>query len=155
MADTMKTIQTYECRLRASRVLRLADVAGETHVRCAEALARVGHALIRNVPHEQVWLILLGGALDIRGAVRLSEGGLHGTALRPSDVFRPVFLAACDSFALVHNHPSGDPTPSEADRVMTRIMHEAAEIIGLHLLDHVVVTRDVTRWHAMGPDGQA
>ena len=100
-----------------------------------------------------MWLLLIGAGLDIRGAVRLSEGGLHGASLRPADVFRPVFVAACDAFALAHNHPSGDPRPSEADRELTNQLHEATEVVGLHLLDHVIVTRDAKRWHAMGPKG--
>jgi len=149
----MSLVQLYECRLRAAEVLRLEDVANQTHVRCAEQLALVGHALTRELPHEQVWLVMLSAAHEIRGAVRLSEGGLHGCALCPGDVFRPVLVAACGAFALIHNHPSGDPRPSEADREMTRKIYDAGELLGVHLVDHVVVTSTPGRWHSMGARG--
>lgn len=153
MTET-KTIQTYECRLRRAKVLRVADLGGETRVVCAEALARAGHALTAALPHEQLWVLLLGGAFDVRGAVRVSEGGLHGTAVRPSDILRVVLLSGCDNYALVHNHPSGVATPSQADREMTRTCHRASEVVGVHLIDHVIVTRQASVWHAMGPEGE-
>ena len=122
-------------------MLRVSDIGGELRISCAEQLARVGAALTRDLAHEQVWLILLSARNEIRGAIRLSEGGVHGTALRPVDVLRPVIVAGETAFALIHNHPSGDPMPSVADVDMTRKLIEAAEVVGLTLIDHVVVVR--------------
>jgi DNA repair protein RadC len=126
--------------------LRVADIGGLATVHASEQAARVGHALCRNVPHEQVWLILANGRNEITGTIRLGEGGLHGCALRPMDVFRPVLVAGASSFVLVHNHPSGDPTPSGADLDMTRKLAAVAESLGVYLLDHVVVTQHAARW---------
>lgn len=134
-------IQTYECRLRRGKVLRVSDIGGETEVRNEAQLVIVARALTKNVPHEQVWVILLGAQLDVRGAVRVGEGGLHGCALKPSDVLRVVLLSGCSCFALSHNHPSGDPTPSVADWEMTRALRQASEVCGLTLVDHVIVTQ--------------
>lgn len=145
-AAEVTTIQKYECRLRKSGVLRVSDVGGQLEANGAEQAARIGHALCRHVPHEQVWLILLNGKNEIMGTTRLGEGGLHGCALRPSDVFRPVMVAGASGCVLIHNHPSGDPTPSAADRELTRTLASVGETLGIHVLDHVIVTQNVSRW---------
>lgn len=146
-------IQTYVCRLQKDRVLRVSDVGG-TVVYDAEAAARIGHALTRKVPHEQVWAVLLSNKHEIWGVVRLGEGGVHGCALKPSDVLRPLLCSGASAFVLIHNHPSGDPSPSDSDREMTAKLYQACRVVGVDLLDHVIVTRDWTRWHAMGPTGE-
>jgi DNA repair protein RadC len=148
-------LQTYECRLRKARVLRVSDsLVGQYSVSNDADAARWGYELCRGLPHEQLWVLLLNGRNELTGAVRVSEGGLHGCALRPADVLRPVLVAAASGFVMVHNHPSGDATPSQADRDMTRVVHDAAELVGVHLLDHVVVTQHRPRWHAMGARGE-
>lgn len=144
-----KDIQTYVCRLVPDTVLRVADVGFVSNIPSAEQLARIGTALTRGVPHEQVWCVLLNAKHDLIGVIRLAEGGLHGCALRPSDVLRPVLCSDASAFCLIHNHPSGDPTPSEADVEMTRLVKKAAEIVGVYMLDHVVVTRSEFNFHSM------
>jgi DNA repair protein RadC len=57
----------------------------------------------------------------------------------PRDIFRPVISLSAHSFILVHNHPSGDVTPWEADTRLTRRVAEAARILQIQLLDHVIV----------------
>jgi DNA repair protein RadC len=52
---------------------------------------------------------------------------------------RPAVIANCYAMVLLHNHPSGDPTPSEADRALTRRIRESADLLQIHLLDHVIV----------------
>jgi DNA repair protein RadC len=96
-----------------------------------------------------VWLVLLNAKNDVTGVIKVSEGGLHGAALRPSDVFRPVLVAGADGFAMLHNHPSGDPTPSAADVNMTKLIVNGAQAVGLFFVDHVVVTRDVKCFASM------
>lgn len=146
-------IQTYVCRLKRDRVWKVSDVGGVVFVINAHQLARVGHALTVDVPHEQVWCVMVDAKHGFSGAIKVSEGGLHGCALKPSDVLRPVLCAGASGFALIHNHPSGDPTPSQADREMTELLERAAGVVGLSFLDHVVVTRAAGVWHSMGPAG--
>jgi len=139
----------YECRLKKAGILRVADVAAGDSCLSGDEAARIGTALVRDVPHEQVWILLLNGRNLLMGAVRLSEGGLHGAALRPADVFRPVMVAGASAFVLIHNHPSGDPTPSAADLELTRNLLGVSEPLGLHFLDHLVVTRDPAKYSSM------
>lgn len=91
--------------------------------------------------HEEVWVLCLDSRNGVKSIRRVAQGGLHGCALTARDVLRPPLLDGASSLVLVHNHPSGDPTPSEQDIHMTRSVAVAAEVVGLALLDHVVVAR--------------
>jgi DNA repair protein RadC len=86
--------------------------------------------------------IALDGRSQVIAEIELSSGGLHGTAVTPPDVFRPLIRCGATSFIVLHNHPSGDPTPSADEIAMTRTLASVADIIGIQLLDHVVVSRE-------------
>jgi DNA repair protein RadC len=106
-----------------------------------EAVAAWAQPRLAGLDHEEVWLLCLDGKNALRSARRIAQGGLHGCALRPADVLRPALEDAASGIVIVHNHPSGDPTPSLADIEMTRALVEACNILGLYLLDHVIVAR--------------
>jgi DNA repair protein RadC len=106
-----------------------------------EAVAAWARPRLAALDHEEVWLLCLDAKNALRSARRIARGGLHGCALRPADVLRPALEDAASGIVIVHNHPSGDPTPSVADIEMTRCLLEACQILGIHLLDHVIVAR--------------
>jgi DNA repair protein RadC len=91
--------------------------------------------------HEEVWLLMLDGRNRLVGARRIAQGGLHGCALTPRDVLRPAVRESATAIILVHNHPSGDPSPSPEDVAMTRAVVQAGEVVAVPLLDHVIVAR--------------
>lgn len=70
----------------------------------------------------------------------LSIGTIDANLIHPREVFRPAIAHAAAAVVLVHNHPSGIPTPSEADRQVTLQVAEAGRVLGIDLIDHVVVT---------------
>ncbi|HWO12328.1 MAG TPA: DNA repair protein RadC [Polyangiaceae bacterium] len=106
-----------------------------------DAVAAWARPRLAALDHEEVWLLCLDAKHGLRSARRIARGGLHGCALRPADVLRPALEDAASGIVIVHNHPSGDPTPSSADIEMTRSLIDACQILGLHLLDHVIVAR--------------
>jgi DNA repair protein RadC len=106
-----------------------------------EAVAAWAQPRLAGLDHEEVWLLCLDGKNALRSARRIAQGGLHGCALRPADVLRPALEDAASAIVLVHNHPSGDPSPSHADIEMTHALLEACEMLGVYLLDHVIVAR--------------
>ena len=71
----------------------------------------------------------------------IAIGSLNECIAHPREIMRPVVIAGCHAFVLLHNHPSGDPTPGEADRGLTRRIRESADILQIHLLDHVIIGR--------------
>ena len=87
--------------------------------------------------------LLLVLSLDARGALlrepRPIEGGTRSVAARPADVLREPVVLRATSVVLVHNHPSGDPTPSPQDIALTRVLVEAGRLLDLEVLDHVIV----------------
>jgi DNA repair protein RadC len=109
------------------------------------AVSRWARPMLAGLEHEEVWLVSLDGCGGLRGARRIAQGGLHGCALTPQDVLRPAVRDAASTMVLVHNHPSGDPTPSGDDVEMTRAIESAAHVLGIRLLDHVIVARDGAR----------
>ena len=72
----------------------------------------------------------------------ISIGSLNASIVHPREVFLPAVALSAASVVLCHNHPSGDPTPSEEDLAITRRLLEAGRILGIDLLDHVVVARE-------------
>ena len=71
-------------------------------------------------------------------------GNVNSSVVRPAEVLRHAVIDCATSIIIVHNHPSGDPTPSGADVSITRDIHEGAKLLGVDLLDHVVIGGD--RW---------
>jgi DNA repair protein RadC len=100
-----------------------------------------GHmaARVAGLEHEELWVVSLDGQNGARGARRVAQGGLHGCSVSSRDILRAALADAASALVLVHNHPSGDPTPSAADVAMTRAVAEAAEVVGTPLVDHVVI----------------
>ena len=66
-------------------------------------------------------------------------GSLNEALAHPREIFRAAILAGAYALILMHNHPSGDPSPSDADRRLTKNIREAASILQINLLDHVIV----------------
>jgi DNA repair protein RadC len=73
---------------------------------------------------------------------RITIGLSNQSLAHPREVFRPAIQESASAIILVHNHPSGDPTPSQEDITVTRELKGAAEILRVRLLDHVILGRD-------------
>lgn len=73
---------------------------------------------------------------------QITVGTLDASLVHPREVFRPAIRDAASAILLVHNHPSGDPTPSPEDRQVTRQLERAAETVGISVLDHIIVAGD-------------
>jgi DNA repair protein RadC len=99
---------------------------------------------LATIDHEELWLLALDGQHGLRAARRVASGGIHGLHVGSRDPLRIALREAASAFVLVHNHPSGDPEPSEEDVTFTRTVVDAAEIIGTPLLDHIIVARRKT-----------
>ena len=74
--------------------------------------------------------------------VVISEGTLSASLVHPREVFKPAILESAASIILVHNHPSGDPTPSREDLRLTRQLVDCSELLDLRIHDHVIIGRE-------------
>lgn len=95
-----------------------------------------------HLEHEELWLLCLDAKNGLRSAQRVAQGGIHGCSVTPRDVLRPAVRNAAAAVVVVHNHPSGDPTPSAEDLLMTESLAQACNVLGVPLLDHVVVAAE-------------
>lgn len=96
---------------------------------------------LTSLRHEEVWTLCLDGGGRLTSSFQVGRGGVGGASLLPRDILAPVLRETAAGFLLVHNHPSGDPTPSREDREMTDALARAAGVCGIPLVDHVVVGR--------------
>jgi DNA repair protein RadC len=94
---------------------------------------------MRFLSHESLRVVLLNAKRQLLKIATVSQGSLNETVAHPREIFKPVITHSAYSFILVHNHSSGDPSPSEADLRLTRRINEASRILQLHLLDHVII----------------
>ena len=88
---------------------------------------------------ECVVVLILNTRRRVIGHNLVSLGGLDSCVIQPREVFRPAIVAAGSAIILTHNHPSGDPTPSEADIRVTRELIRAGKLLRIELLDHVII----------------
>ena len=94
---------------------------------------------LRDERQEVFVVLLLDARQRMLGESTVSRGTLTASLVHPREVFRPALQAAASSVLLIHNHPSGDPSPSAEDREVTRRLARAGELLGVRVVDHVVV----------------
>lgn len=104
-----------------------------------EAVFRLLGAEMRMLSKESLRVVLLDVRHQLMRVQQISLGSLNQSIAHPRDVLEPVIRHAAYGFILVHNHPSGDPSPSESDRVTTQRIREAASILQVSFLDHVIL----------------
>jgi len=88
---------------------------------------------------EVVSALLLNAKYEVISKEFISKGGIVAAHVEPRDVFRPAVKRGATGVILVHNHPSGDPTPSEDDIYSTKRISQCGDLIGIKLIDHIVV----------------
>jgi DNA repair protein RadC len=107
--------------------------------KASDVVPLLNHLLDR--PQEHVISISLSGAHEVIKIRTVSIGLLTSCPIHPREVFVGPIMDRAFSVILAHNHPSGDPTPSEEDKKVTRQLALAASTLGIRLLDHIVVAR--------------
>jgi len=97
------------------------------------------HPYMRDLRKEVFRVVLLNGKNRVIRTVTISEGSLTSCPVHPREVFVPAVRESSAAILLVHNHPSGDPSPSREDIEISRRLLEAGEMLGIPVLDHVVM----------------
>ena len=97
---------------------------------------------MKSLAQESVHVLTLDMKLKLINRHMVSLGLLNSSLLHPREVFRPAIKDAAASIILVHNHPSGDSTPSDEDIQLTRRFVLAGDLVGINLLDHIIIGDD-------------
>ena len=124
-----------------------ARLAGEDRpaaprIREPEDVARLFQPSLRDLQVEEFHLLALDSQSQVLRQVLVTRGLLNSSLVHPREVFRAAIAEAAAGIIVVHNHPSGDPTPSTEDRTITRQLAEAGRLLDLPLYDHVVIAGD-------------
>ena len=122
----------------AKRMSRRSDIR-KTDLSCPDTIA--GHYMqdMAHLDRERVIAILLDSRCRFIRDITISLGSADFALIDPRDVFSEVLKAGAAAFVLMHNHPSGDPSPSVPDMTMTKKLAEGARLLGVRFLDHIVI----------------
>jgi len=108
----------------------------------ARDIARFASPLLIDLGHEEFYAIFLNNNLRLMGYCKVSQGGVSSTSIDPKLIFREASLHRAPCLALCHNHPSGNPQPSDADHELTKRLLMAGEIMDCRVIDHLVIGQD-------------
>ena len=98
--------------------------------------------MARESQQEEFWIVTLNTKNVPIECHQITVGTLRNSLVHPREVFRPAIRDAANCIIAVHNHPSGDPTPSDQDISVTERLEQTAEVVGIPLIDHIVVGLD-------------
>jgi DNA repair protein RadC len=129
-------MRVYEAKMVYSLISLGEEVQLDRPAKIAEYLRS---AFDENPMQEAFYCIYLDRKNHPLGRHLITLGTATGTLVSPREVFRGAILANAVGLCVAHNHPSGDPAPSSADVQVTRALREAAKILQIELLDHVIV----------------
>jgi len=96
---------------------------------------------IRAKSREYLVALYLNARHELIKKQTITIGGLNKNLIEPRDVFGQALALPCASIILVHNHPSGDPSPSKDDKVLTKTLVKAGELLGIKIVDHIIVSK--------------
>ncbi len=104
-----------------------------------EDVVRLCAPQLRGSDREHFWALALNTRNQLLRVIEVSIGSLNASIVHPRELFKEAVRLSAASVVVVHNHPSGDPTPSGADIQLTRRLVKAGDVLGIEVLDHVVI----------------
>jgi len=120
-------------------------------IRDSQTAYRLFEPLFEGLDREHFMVVGLDAKHAVIGINTVSIGSVTMSIVHPREVFKPLILMSASAVILAHNHPSGDPTPSQEDRALTRRLKECGELLGITVLDHVVLGED--RYYSFADHG--
>lgn len=116
-----------------------AEVPRKNKITCSLHAYNIFLSVLGDLPYEEFWVLLLNHNNQVIKKVRISEGGVTGTTVDPRKLFHICIEHHATSVILGHNHPSGNLTPSEADKRLTEKLANAGKLLDIAVLDHIIV----------------
>lgn len=133
---------TIMAALELGKRRKLQELKERVHITYSRDIFDLFHPLMCDLEQEEFWVLLLNHANKVIDKVRISTGGIDGVYADVRTILREALLQRATHIALIHNHPSGNPHPSEQDRKLTQHIREAARTMNIRLTDHVIITDD-------------
>jgi DNA repair protein RadC len=133
---------TIAAALELGRRRQLSDVRARPQVRSSRDAYLAIAATLMDLPHEEFWILLLNRANKVMSREQVSLGGVAGTVVDAKIVFRKAIEGMASSIILVHNHPSGNLQPSQADIDLTKKLRQAGQTLDIAVLDHLIIAEN-------------
>lgn len=108
-------------------------------IQAPQDAVELGKRFLEESDREQLLVCCLDAKNQPTAINVVSVGNLNTSLVHPREVFKPAILSNSASIILFHNHPSGDPTPSNEDKLITQRLRESGEILGIKLIDHIII----------------
>lgn len=105
----------------------------------SSAVVKIASPLMKNLLHEECWALYLNRANKLISKDRISIGGVSSTVMDVKLIIKKAVEKLASSIIIIHNHPSGNPHPGEQDKIQTKLLKEAAALLDIALLDHVII----------------
>ena len=126
--------------LELGRRRKLSESVKKEKITSSRDIYNIFHPVLADLPNEEFWIILLNRSNKINERQKISQGGLSGTVTDVRIILKTALEKLASSVILCHNHPSGNPTPSDADISITQKVKESGKLMDISLLDHIIVT---------------
>ena len=133
-------------RIRAEKVEQTQRIKSSTDV------VNLMQDKIAYLDHEEFWTIYLNNANNILKKYQVSKGGITGTEVDPRIVMQEAVVSKATQIILCHNHPSGSVKPSRADIQLTEKIRNAAKLLDISLIDHIIIHRE--RYYSFAEEGR-
>jgi DNA repair protein RadC len=128
--------------LELGRRRKESEPAKRQRISCSEDAYKIMKPHLLDLPHEEFWLILLNRANTIIKTTPVSSGGVSGTVADPKMIFKIALDNLASGIIMVHNHPSGNIKPSEADLSLTKKLKEGGILLEIPIIDHLIFTNN-------------
>ena len=128
--------------LELGRRRRFAEVAKQLIIKNSKDAFEYFYMKMSDIEHEQFWIMLLSPTNKVIKMVKISDGGINGTAADPKRIFKIALEYNASALMLCHNHPSGSVEPSNSDKAITHNLINGGKLLEIKILDHIIVGID-------------
>lgn len=142
---------TIMAALELGKRRKLQAVKERTHIVTSRDIYTIFQPLMCDLEKEEFWILLLNNAGKVIDKLRISIGGIDGTYADVRTILREALLRRATQLALIHNHPSGNCTPSQLDKNLTEHIRQGAQTMNIRLIDHVIVCED--KYYSFADEG--
>ncbi len=132
---------TIVAALELAKRLQLSETKELTKIGTSADVCKLMQPLIGDLPHEEFWVLLLNNSNKVIYKLQLSKGGLTQTVVDIRLIYKTALEHLATALILVHNHPSGQLNPSQADNDITQKIKQSGNTLDIQLLDHLIITQ--------------
>ncbi|MDP2925207.1 MAG: DNA repair protein RadC [Nanoarchaeota archaeon] len=138
-SKAMQILAMAELGKRYNQLIQSINI-NKRKITCAEDVFAHFHERLKDEKQEHFYILMLNTQNYIIGEELISKGILDASIIHPREVFRPAIKNSAAKIILVHNHPTGNPEPSNEDLEITLKLIESAKIIGINIVDHIIIS---------------